>query len=169
MSPLALLSSVWLSAALAAAPVDLTGVWTLDHEASEDMDDILAARGASWMERQAIKRIPVTHHISQSDEVVVVRIQSKVYEREDVHHVDGETRVVTGRKGDRVQVSHRWDAQNPGLVTETRLTLDGDAPGTMTVHRTVKGERMLLNITVKVDDGREMSALRVLKRVAPEG
>jgi hypothetical protein len=42
---------LYVYAALAAAPADFSGTWVLDRQAGDSTDAVLAASGASWMER----------------------------------------------------------------------------------------------------------------------
>lgn len=100
-----------------AAPVDLSGTWVLDKQASGDLDPLLQARGASWLERQAAKGIKVTRIIRQEGDTLHVEIDSSAKDAQETLIVDGVARPETSEQGERATVTHRWEGQ--ALVTES--------------------------------------------------
>lgn len=158
-----------LGAALAAAPVDLSGTWQIDEDASESIEPLLQARGASWLERQAIKHITVQHVITQQGDRVEVNIRSTVYSRQDVHLADGVARVRESERGGDVTVTDRWD--EAGLVTESRMVLADGVPAVLTVRRTVvdDGATLRMDLALRAEDGRDVEVTRILRRLPAGG
>ena len=131
--------SLALSRAALAAPVDLSGTWVLDKAASGDLDPLLQARGASWLERQAAQGLKVTQVIRQDGDTLVIDIDTNAKDSQETVKVDGVARPQPTPRGDVAQVTHRWegdawvhesvlvdDAGQALRVTQThRLSADG--------------------------------------------
>ncbi|MCB9762774.1 MAG: hypothetical protein H6739_23440 [Alphaproteobacteria bacterium] len=154
----------WLALAPAlAAPADIAGSWALDADASDDIDDILAARGATWMERQAIKHVPVTHVITHTEDAVVIAIESPIYSRSDTLKTDNRARTRESKRLGTLTLRNYWD--NEVLVTVTDMVLPDGVPATLTVTRTlVDPDTMHMRLELVATDGRQMEGTRVLRR-----
>lgn len=154
----ALLPSLCLTLALAlarpawAAPVDLSGTWVLDKEASGELDPILEASGASWLERQAVKGLSVTRTIQQDGDTLRIEIDTSAKDMKETVTVDGVPRQQTSERGKVATVTHRWkgaawvsetvgtgEAGQPMRVTQTH-TLSADGATMTTRFRLVRGD-----------------------------
>lgn len=77
------------SIALAAAPADLNGRWTLDLKASQSVDPILEAVGASWSTRTLAANIQVTQEISVGTDTITIAAVSSLGSKSDTVRTDG--------------------------------------------------------------------------------
>ena len=89
-----------LGAALAAMPADLSGRWTLDQGRSQSVDALLAASGASLVERAAAATMSVTQDMRLDGATLIIQVESAVMDREERLPLDG---TVVKR------TSKRWD------------------------------------------------------------
>lgn len=167
----ALILGLWfLATALAGAPPNFSGTWVLDGEASDDMDAILAARGASWVERQAIQHIDVVHEISQTPSNVTIAIRSPIYSRTDTLPTDNVTRTYNSSRMGAVSYRSYWADEPAALVTVSNMTLPDGVPATFVVVRKLSsdGQTMTMDLDLAATDGRHYQATRVLRRSAAE-
>lgn len=147
------------STAALAAPVDLSGTWVLDTAASGDLDPLLTARGASWMERKAVKGMSVTQTITQTGDTLRIEVDTSLKDSEQTVQVDGVAREQATPKGDLATVTHRWDgaawvsqsvARAPSgeavhITRTTRVSADG---ATLTTHiRFVRGDQAPVEVS----------------------
>lgn len=167
----ALLLALWLLVASvwAAPPPNLSGTWVLDGEASADMDAILAARGASWVERQAIQHIDVVHEITQTPTHVTIAIRSPIYSRKDTLPTDNKTRSYNSQRMGPVSYRSYWSEAPPALVTVSEMVLPDGVPATFIVVRKLSddGDVITMDLDLQATDGRHFQATRVLRRAAP--
>lgn len=127
-----LVVAVALSTAAFAAPVDLSGTWVLDKQASGDLDPLLEARGASWMERKAAKGLSVTQTIAQDGDTLRIEVDTSLKDSNETVQVDGVAREQQTPKGDVATVTHRWD----GDAWVSQIVAKGPSGETVTVTRT---------------------------------
>lgn len=161
---LLLFTPVW-----AGSPPDMSGIWVLDGAASDDMDAILEARGASWIERQAIQHIDVIHEITQSPTQVTIAIRSSVYNRKDTLPTDNKTRTYDSSRMGAVSYRSYWSEDPPALVTVSDMTLPDGVPATFVVVRKLSpdGNVMTMDLDLQANDGRHYQATRILRRSEP--
>lgn len=155
---LALVLSVVLARPALAAPVDLSGTWVLDKQASGDLDPILQASGASWVERQAARGLKVTRTIEQDGDTLRIAIDSSARDSEETVQVDGVPRQRTTGRGEVATVTHRWEgaawvseslseseAGQSVRVTQTK-TLSADGATMITRIQLVRGDEAPIGV-----------------------
>ena len=149
-----------LSLAFAA---DLSGVWSLDTAASDPVDAILAASGASWLERQAAGSMSVTQTITQSPERVVLDIDSTFKDRREELVPDGVERETPAKNG----TAHtRCFWKDDALVSVSRVPTATGTTIVLTATRTVEdaGRTLRQRLEVVQPDGSVLKADRVYRR-----
>ncbi len=148
-----------------AAPIDLSGTWALDLEASDSLDPLMKARGMGWMKRKLAANMEVTQVIVQQGDTLEVQLLSAVRTESMTLHVDGKTREETTSEGPS-QVSHRWSGD--ALETRSEAVRDGVST-TARIVRTVEdgGKTMRQRMEVRID-GVEFVVNRVFRAAAPE-
>ncbi len=145
--------ALFQTTAALAAPVDLSGTWVLDKAASGDLDPLLTARGASWMERKAVKGMSVTQTIAQTGDTLHIEVDTSLKDSEQTVQVDGVAREQVTPKGDLATGTHRWDGaawvsqsvaratsgETVSITRATRVSADG---ATLTTHiRLARGDQ----------------------------
>ncbi|MCB9792651.1 MAG: hypothetical protein H6741_07960 [Alphaproteobacteria bacterium] len=151
---------------LAAEPQVLLGDWEVDQDASEDIDDILAARGATWLERQAIRNLPITYSFRAKGETIILTMDSPIYSRTVDLIPDNAVRTRTSSRMGAYTVRHFHDEAG-ALVTVSDMTLPDGVPAVFTVTRSlVDPATMHIHWELNAEDGRQMAATRVLRREA---
>ena len=142
---------------------DLTGSWTLDREASEDMDTLLReTQDLSWVERRLAATVDVTHVITQQGDTLEILIVAPVYERKSTLETDKTWRPSTGRNGPTTQRAW-WEGEI--LVVESRGSVADGTPALYRTERSVADDDMTLLLTITAEDGRSWRVKRVLRRV----
>jgi hypothetical protein len=134
-----------------AAPVDLSGTWVLDKQASEDLDPILQASGASWLERQAAKGVKVTRIIKQDGDTLHIEVDSSAKDSEETVTVDGVSRQRTSDRGRVATVTHRWDGD--AWVSESVTQDEAGQTVRVTQTNTVSADGATMTTTIRLERG----------------
>ncbi len=153
---LAVLGVAW------AGPIDLTGTWTLDKDASDAPGELLKAQGASYVERKVAAEIDMTLVITQAGDEVTIETQSRMQASPQTLIVDGVARQVTNDKGEVSNVVHSW--QNNTLVTRSdAVATDGQA---IQITRSLLDEGRTLNqqILMTTAEGEAITVVRVFRK-----
>lgn len=159
-----LLLGLLLSDVAWAEPQVLLGDWTVDQDASDDIDDILAARGASWLERQAIRHVPITYRFRAKGEAIILSMESPIYSRTVDLIADDLVRTRTSSRMGEYTVRHFYDEAG-ALVTVSQMTLPDGVPAEFTVTRSLADpQTMHIHWELDAEDGRLLTATRVLRR-----
>lgn len=142
-----------------AAPVDLSGTWVLDKVASGDLEPLLRARGASWMERKAVKGMSITQTIAQDGDTLRIEVDTSLKDTEETVQVDGVARKQKTPRGEVATVTHRWEGaawvshsvlkapsgEAVALTRTTRVSPDG---ASLTTHiRVVRGDEAPVEVS----------------------
>lgn len=155
-----------LLAALALAAPNFTGTWTLDLDASQSVDALLAASGASWPERAAAGTLSVTQQITQDPKQVRLDFDSALVERSEVLVPDGVPRTFTGKNGTgTVATSWKGDA----LVTVSDLPTASGQRLKLTATRTLEdgGRTLRQRLELRTPDGQVVVADRIFRLTRP--
>lgn len=136
-----------------AAPVDLSGTWVLDRQASGDLDPLLQARGASWVERQAAKGLRVTRIIQQDGDTLHIDIDSSAKDSEETVKVDGVARQRTSESGEVATVTNRWEGV--AWVNESVVVNDGGQTVRVTQTNTLSADGSTMTTRIRFVRGDE--------------
>lgn len=136
-----------------AAPVDLSGTWVLDKAASDNIDPILQAGGASWVERQAAKNLKITRTIRQEGDTLHIAVDSSVKDSQETVTVDGVARPGTTDRGELATVTNRWDGE--AWVSESVVTHDNAPTVRVTQKSSLSADGSTLTTSVQFVRGDE--------------
>lgn len=144
---------------------DFTGTWELDLEASDSMEEILKAQGRSWAERKAAGNMSVTQRITQTKDQMTIAIDSVANKSTEVLRLDGTAETKETPKMGTVQTHTSWDGDSV-LVTVVDMKLSDGDPATMVMRRQLRdqGKTMVMQIEMRLKDGKVLSANRILRR-----
>lgn len=148
-----LLALIFMFAPALAAPIDLSGTWVLDKQASGDLDPLLEARGVSWVERKAVAGMSVTQIITQDGDTLHIHIDTSAKDREETVQVDGVARRQTAETGEPVTITHRWEGQK--WVTESVFTNDADQTVRVTQTNTLSADGTTMTTRIRLVRGDE--------------
>ena len=153
-----------LGAALAAMPADLSGRWILDQERSQSVDGLLAASGASLVERAAAATMSVTQDMRLDGATLIIQVESAVMDREERLPLDGSVVKRTSKRGEPMEV--RTSVEGEAVVTRTRITGADGQVSTMELIRRVEDSGATLRQTVRYTPPGEatLTAERVFRR-----
>lgn len=152
-----------LGAALAAMPADLSGKWTLDLSASQSVDALLEASGASLVERAAAATVSVTQDMRVEGSVLVIAVDSSLFDRVERLPLDGRAEARTSKRGEPMEV--RTTIEGDRVVTRTRITGAGGV-SLLEIERRVEDGGQTLRQTVRYTPAGQaaMQAERVFRR-----
>lgn len=154
------------SAPAAPAPkADFTGTWKLDLAASDPLDEMLAAQGASWVERKAAGSFQVTQKVANKADGLEVCVESSLGTKCNLVKAGGGWEDKETDKG-KVRARTDWSEDGKALVTTSEVTLKDKKPALMVVTRTLEDESKttVQTIELKVKDGKSYKVRRVLRR-----
>lgn len=134
-----------------AATVDLSGTWILDHAASGDLDPLLTARGASWVERKAVARMDVTKKISQNGDTLTVEVITKAKSGSETVQVDGQAREKETKDGHQATVTNTWEAR--GWVSTSVVTSEPGVKVTVTQTHSLSADGATLTQRIRFVKG----------------
>jgi len=147
--------------ALAGGDPALSGTWELSHAASDSVEPLLAAQGASWMERKAATSMSVTQTITLAETAATIAVETSVKSDTQTLKVDNQLRAISGEHGTS-QVRHYWGAAGE-LITVSAGPSAGGTQMDVTITRSVSGGQMHQLIEMKID-GQTLRADRVFVR-----
>lgn len=158
----ALLLGVLVLLASAAEPT-LSGRWTLDRAASDDLDAFLEAQGFGGLERAIAKRMKVTHVVEDAGATVRVRMESALRTTDKTYTVDGVERMDETPEGPVASTFTR--SEGGGLHSVSRgVTRDG-APFQLTTDRVLRPDGAMELVLVLVrEGGTPITVRRVFRR-----
>jgi len=169
MNATALLTVVLLQAAPVAADEhpDFTGTWKLDLAASDSLDEMLKAQGASWLERKAAGSVVVTQKLKQkgADEYEVCMETSLGKNCNDLKIGVGWEEKANDKGKARARTD--WSADGKALVTLTETTPAKEAsPIEFRMTRTLQddGKTTVQLLELKGKDGKLCKARRILRK-----
>ncbi|HEY3448920.1 MAG TPA: hypothetical protein VGK67_21345 [Myxococcales bacterium] len=153
------------AASLVASKVDFSGTWKLDLAASDPLDDLLAAQGASWIERKAAGSFVVTQKVSNKPEGLEVCVESSLGTKCNLVKAGQGWEEKETEKG-KVRGRADWSEDGKALVVTTELTLKDKKPAQMIVTRSLEdeGKTTVQTLELKIKDGKAYKARRILRR-----
>ena len=151
-----------LPLAFAAAPTDLNGRWTLDLAASDSVDPLLEAVGASWTTRQLAAHISVTQELTVGSGTLTIAAVSNVGSKTDTVPTDG---TATYGKSEFGSGTRRCSWVGAELHCASHVQVTGGAWGDLTLVRKVDGAGLMHQVyDLKLQDGRAFHADRVFRK-----
>ena len=149
-----------------AAPPDLTGTWTLDLEASDPVDSLLAVQGLSLPERSLASRMAVTQTIVQAPGQIRIQVDSVARSRSELLHLDGREETVQSESAGPVRTRTQWAPDGVTLVTRSDVRLADGRPATLVVSRRLAdgGRTLLQRLDLAVASGERLAATRVFRK-----
>lgn len=152
-----------VSLALAAMPADLVGRWTLDTSASQSVDALMAAAGASFLERQAAANMSLTQDIRVQGQELVIVVDSTFTDRTERLPLDGSVQRRTTKDGE--PLANRTYVDGDRVVTVSEITKT-DGVAVMEIHRRVEQGGALMRQTLRYTPpgGQTLTADRVFRR-----
>lgn len=147
-----------------ANPTQMSGTWTLDREASDSVDAILAARGISWPIRQAAQYSEVTQVFTFSADTLHIHVNSSLRDTEEDLRLDGTRQSRTTDRGEPVTLWTVWEGE--ALVTTSLITGPDGATTRFVITRRVEQEGAVMRQTMLWDppEGPTLSADRIFRR-----
>lgn len=136
-----------VGAALAAMPADLSGRWTLDQDRSESMDELLAASGASLMERAAAATVTVSQDMRVEGGALIIQVESSLMDHEQRLPLDGSPQKRTSKRGEPMEVATR--VEGDAVVTRTLITGADGRVSTLELVRRVEDGGATMRQTVR--------------------
>ncbi|MFT5685685.1 MAG: hypothetical protein ACI8RZ_006639 [Myxococcota bacterium] len=158
-----ILSVLLLLAPMSAVAADFTGTWSLDSEASQPMDAVLALQDLSWAKRKAANYLDNDVAIAQSGERMSVTFSNVLGAFEQVLVFNSQPHTTVNPAGMTAILTTRWDGET---LVSTGQTTDGEGhQGTVTERRSISsdGQTMTLVVTVAFG-GEEASVRRIFRR-----
>lgn len=152
-----------LGLAFALSPSDFNGAWVLDPARSDDGSALLAATGASWVERQAAKAVVPTQTITVDGPRMTLAIDASVVSRTEVLVLDGSPVTTQGKHGPTTTTT----VVRPDAVVSTSALVGPDGGALVLVAtRTLEdgGTVMRQRLEVTLADGQVIRADRVFRR-----
>ena len=156
------------SPALAGEHPNFEGTWVLDLEASESVEPLLAAQGASWAERKLADSVVITQEVSQKEGKVTLEVSSVATNRTDVLLPGEGWKASDARRAETARTRCYWIEGGSKLVTETEMTFEDGEKATMLTTRSLAadGQTTIILIEFKKPDGTHKKAKRVLRKQA---
>ena len=158
--------------ALAPAPAaaadrpDFSGTFKLDLKASDSLDELLKAQGASWVERKAAGSTVVTQIVRHRGDVVEIQVKSSLRSRKETIRIGAgwEERETDMGKG---RARTDWDADGKTLVTRMEVKSKKGETGEMIMRRSLadEGQTTVQALELRGKDGKTYKARRILRRV----
>lgn len=153
-----------MGVALAAMPDDLAGRWSLDLGASESVDALLEAAGASWMERVAAGNVSVTQQMRVDGGALLIDVHSALMDSQERLPLDGSVQRRTNRKGQPMEV--RTTVEGATVVTRSRITEADGSISVLEIVRVVEPSGAVMRQTVRYTPAGEapLEADRIFRR-----
>lgn len=147
-----------------AGPAELSGTWSLDREASDDVGALLEARGYPWVLRQAAQHSQVTQTFTFSGDELNIHVVTSLRESNDLLLTNGARQTRTTDRGEAAEYWTRWS--DDALVTTSVITSSDGQVARFIVSRRVEADGAVLRqtMTYQPPDGRVLSADRVFRR-----
>jgi hypothetical protein len=146
---------------------DFSGTFALDLAASDSLDALLKAQGASWLERQAAARASVTQVVRHRGDSLAITVKSSLGTRTNQVRIGGGWETKQGERG-QARTRTDWAADGQSLVTRTELPQKKGPPVVLTVRRSLAdgGRTTVQLLELRAQDGARYRARRILRRVA---
>jgi hypothetical protein len=155
------------AAAAAADRPDFSGTFKLDLKASDSLDELLKAQGASWVERKAAGAVVVTQVVRHRGDTLEIQAKSSLRTSKETIRIgagweERETEMGKGR------ARTDWDADGRTLVTRVEVKPKKGDPAELTIRRSLsdEGQTTVQALELRAKDGKRYTARRVLRRVA---
>jgi hypothetical protein len=171
-------AAVLLAVAVLVAAADITvaegrpdfcGRWRMDPGAagSTSLDALLESQGFSWLERKAADTMAVTQTIEQTGTKLTIRVQGGGADRVEILLLDGSMQVRETKRLGKVETHSSWEGDGKTLCTVTTYTTPDGHRATWVQRRylVADGRSLRVDHLVTIDDGRRISARRVLRRL----
>lgn len=162
LNALGLLAILTTAAAAGPNPA-MSGSWQIDLDASDPVDAILEAQGASWLERKAARTVKVTQQITVAGTTVNIVTKGGGKTRNEEVVGDGLARQLDGKLG-AMTVTAQW-SEAGDLIGVT--VVSGESPLTATVTRHLVDDATLHQVIELQTAGETLQATRVFRRTGP--
>jgi hypothetical protein len=156
----------WLQAA---GPTNFSGTWTLDLKAPEatSLDTLLEAHGIPWLQRKVMDTMAMTQIITQTDKFITIRIMTKIGMETLTFTLNGINEVHDmGKTLGKVETRTFWEEGGKVMVCIAKFLNYGARKVEWTTRRYLvdKGEKMIVDHLLLLDDGRMLTGKRVLRK-----
>ena len=152
--------------AAAAERPDFSGTFKLDLKASDALDELLKAQGASWAERKAAGSVVVTQVVRHRGDLLEIQVKSSFKSRKETIRIGGgwEERETEMGKG---RARTDWDADGTTLVTRMEVKSKKGEAGAIVMRRSLadEGRTTVQALELRGKDGKTYKARRILRRV----
>jgi hypothetical protein len=152
--------------AAAADRPDFSGTFKLDLKASDSLDELLKAHGASWVERKAAASVVVTQIVRHRGDTIEIEAKSSLKSRKQTIRIgagweEQETEMGKGR------ARTDWAADGTTLVTRVEVKSKKGETGDLVMRRSLAdaGQTTVQAIELRGKDGKLYKARRLLRRV----
>lgn len=164
LSSIVLLSFLLLALPAWADETDLSGAWQIDEDASESMDEMLAAWGTPGFAIKMMKKLKTTLFIEQEGGELTIRFKTGVYSYSDTLQPGTPVRTEK-RYGNDVDKKEQW-LEDGTLQAQSWFDLkDGTRASTRSRKRLSDDRQTLVDlVTFTRADGSELKARRVYRR-----
>jgi hypothetical protein len=152
----------------AADPPNFSGTWTVDLNApqSTPMEAMLEAQGATWIERKAVDSLSVTQVITQSKNTLTIKADTPMGARTQILYLDGRKQFQDTERMGKVELRNYWDKDGTAIVTVSKYATRNGQKAEWISRRYLQnnGRTMIIDHELTFDDGRKVTATRVLKK-----
>ena len=152
--------------AAAADRPDFSGTFKLDLKASDSLDEMLKAQGASWVERKAAGAVVVTQTVRHRGDVIEIQAKSSFKTSKETIRIgagweERETELGKGR------ARTDWDADGKTLVTRVEVKPKKGDAAEFTIRRSLadEGQTTVQALELRAKDGKTYKARRILRRL----
>ncbi len=158
---------VLVGTALAGPDAAFAGTWQLDLSASDPVEVILEASGASWLERKAAAIMRPVQSIALERERITITTLTGRDSRVQVLLADDTPHAASGEE-DAGTTQSRWSERGQ-LITEIMKRTHDDRTMRSTITRWIQEGDMVQRISLSIDDAAPVTIERVYRRLSAPG
>lgn len=153
----------------AAGPANFSGTWVTDMNAPEgtSLNALLEAHGVPWVQRRVMDTLSVTQVITQTEKSITIQLKTAMGIETLTFTLDGVTEFQNLDKTlGKVESRSFWEKNGQVLVTVAKFkNMQGrNTAWTTRRHLADKGRTMIVDHSLKLDDGRNVIGKRILRK-----
>jgi len=145
---------------------DLSGVWVLDLDASDSLDDMLKRQGISGVRRRIMRKTVVTQSIEHRGNTLTIHVDSKHKHATEHLILDGESRPAKTPEGQDIMQKALWSENGLEVISRADVVLDDGSSAVLEIRRRLgpEGSTLLMEIYLRPEDGDILYARRVFRK-----
>lgn len=152
--------------AVQVAPLDFSGHWLLDADASQSLDAVLEVQGVSRLKRKLGATLDNDLELTQSTDKLVVVFDNILGRITQELYFDGRPHSTHNPARQEVSFTTSWADDHRTLMSSGPLVTDDGATGAMSERRTLSadGRTMTIRVQVTMDNGAAATVERVFRK-----